>query len=249
MKRPSDDAGLSPQEQVRLASGPDPKVRRTIAERQDLTEAAARMLATDPRRSIRLAVAKNAFAPPDVLRDLSADASWDVRWAALQNRAADDAALLAAIDDSDEALAPVGQRGDDLSARLLQRVFEATDPRGREQLAWATTSADVLIRLASDESQRVRRAVAESPHADSSTIRRLARDARAEVRAAVAHRHELPAECLADFARDRSAHVRFNLLVAHCDNVALAKLLADDVDPTVRMQARAMLTISDNEGV
>jgi len=65
----------------------------------------------------------------------------------------------------------------------------------------------------------------------------------------VAHRHELPAECLADFARDRSAHVRFNLLVAHCDNVALAKLLADDVDPTVRMQARAMLTISDNEGV
>jgi len=240
--------GLSTQEQVHLATDSHHGVRRIISERPDLTEAAARVLAADSVRNVRLAVAKNIATPPDVLRELSVDDFWDVRWAAVENRAADDATLLAAIDKSDDALVPVGQRGDGLSSVLLGRIFEAADPRGREQLAWATTSASILIRLAGDESPRVRRAVAESSYADSLTVARLARDARAEVRAVVVHRDDLPAECVADFVRDPSAHVRFNLLVAHHDNVALASLLADDVDPTVRTQARAMLDASDDAG-
>lgn len=72
------DESTPPDVRADLLTDSDPRVRAAAA--QHATAEQLRVLATDPRAEVRLAVGANAKTPSDVLMALTEDRSANVRW-------------------------------------------------------------------------------------------------------------------------------------------------------------------------
>ena len=111
-------------------------------------------------RSIRVLIAGNPSATPQMLESLIDDWSWEVRLALAANPSA--------------------------SADLLQRLAADEDPSVRARVA-ASDRVDVIVldALAVDAKAEVRRAVGRNPKVSVATLEALAKDRNADVRFAV----------------------------------------------------------------
>jgi hypothetical protein len=200
-------------------------VRRTVAERSDLTADLVDILTADKDWDVRLALIEN----PDITMPISPQSVDAII------RDASDAELTAAIDaveqlpqcdEFDEAisvaldrLAKSRARNPDLrqiSARhpltrpgTLRRLATSVDDELRRAVADnSNTPQDALTTLAKDDDVNVRSAVATNPAASRTIVADLAYDTEPDVRAAASRRPDLDLEVLARLLQDDHDGVR-----------------------------------------
>jgi hypothetical protein len=101
-----------------------------------------------------------------------------------------------------------------------------------------TVSVAVLEQLAIDESDRVRRRVAENPHTPEHLLIRLATDSDCEVRLSVTEHSATPAFVLEFLALDSCADVRFGIAENPDAPRHILSMLAQDHNPFVAHRAR-----------
>lgn len=245
---------LTPEEQRQWADDPSPRVREGLAQRGDLTQPVAEHLAHDRSVAVRRALAANSACPEAVLLTFLSDRTWAVRSEAATNTAATARVHEAALNDApDDVGRNVAQLGDRLSEATVELILAHPAVALRADLAETTVDPNVLTRLASDPSPRVRASAA----ANAGTARffrkkellpvtavlleQLSQDPRSEVRSVAAKSSDLPTDLVRRLARDSSAVVRWWTLVHHPDDEVIARQLLDDSDPTNAAQAAANL--------
>ncbi|HEY9868157.1 MAG TPA: hypothetical protein V6D08_03035 [Candidatus Obscuribacterales bacterium] len=119
-----------------------------------------------------------------------------------------------------------------LTKSWRRRYLEAGNP---------DTGCDRLDRLASDDTQLVRRRVAENPNTPETTLEQLAQDDDAEVRTAVAENSATPEPLLDQLAHDQSDDVRYSMAENANLPVSVLEQLAQDDNPYVSTRARTTL--------
>lgn len=105
------------------------------------------------------------------------------------------------------------------------------------------TSEAVLVQLADDKEERVRRRVAENSNAPSSVLKKLAEDSSAEVRLSAADNPNLPESVLDSLAGDPDDDVRLGLSMNKKLPVHILEKLT--TDENVYVSANATKTLSD----
>jgi hypothetical protein len=103
------------------------------------------------------------------------------------------------------------------------------------------TAIEILIALAGDTSARVRRRVAENPHAPTSLLIKLAQDADPDVRLALAENSSTPEEIIRALAKDEHLDVRFGLAENYRAPLVVLHMLVDDNNPYVAARAEKTL--------
>lgn len=241
-----------------LAAQPD-DTRRFYAQ-ADLPFPLLRRLAQDPAWHVRLHLAGNPHAPPEVLASLAGDEDATTRQEVARHHRTSPAILAAlAQDESDEVreaalchrdtppealerLHLTGGNGAawDLAshpntpARVLTALARHADWRVRARTgAHPRTPLGSLTDLSRDADEAVRAALLERPLPDA-LLRRLSTDSSTLVRQRTAEHPDSPPAALIRLAQDHDEYVRF--LVARHPHVPLSAVqaLAGDESDTVR---------------
>lgn len=89
---------------------------------------------------------------------------------------------------------------------LLTEISKMSEDE-RENLAYSTSDVEILNVLANDESEFVRKAVAENKNAPTETLALLAKDEKGYVRWAVAKNINTPVDVLEKLAKDKNKMV------------------------------------------
>jgi len=115
----------------------------------------------------------------------------------------------------------------------ITNIFDE-DPEVREQVAKdPRTPADVLVKLADDDSGYVRSYVAENPNTPVDVLKQLACDLSQGVRGSVAMNPNASDQILKVLTKDWDSWVRL-MAVRHVRDKNLLAQLAEDEDPDIR---------------
>ena len=175
------EADVSPIELVRLARQDDPYVRACIAQTTS-DKGILFMLAKDPVAWVREVVAQNEGAPEELLRALAADEVASVRLS-------------------------VGLRHE-VPESVQRMLAQDGDPEFRKKLARDAMSDGLLLLLAHDAEEIVRKSIARNIGVPDDVLMTLAQDESASVRLALANSFFLPEEVLRVLTQDEDPEVR-----------------------------------------
>jgi leucine rich repeat (LRR) protein len=215
--------------------------------------------------AVRAAVADNPATPIDALGRLAEDTNNTVLRALAASELPEQ--RLAAAHSSKEIARVVAAQHEDLADDASALLLDDASPDVRRQLSYYTRTPWVFERLVADPHPEVRRETMRNPlatptlallmSADADVrvrkyvpfcnvasrdlVDSLADDPRAEVRACVADSRRASPETLARLVTDSSSRVRWNVLVNNPDRVDLGRLLVDDPDEIIAVQARAQV--------
>lgn len=222
-----------------LASAPEAAVRAAAAGNQALSVDILVALANDDELEVQVSAARNPQLDPLVLGDLLISEHWSVREAASENpstRTDDKARADAELERRWHKPAPSRAKLEEMAANTRAEV--------RIQVAYEpSTPPDILRLLAGDRrSTKVRCAVAANPNAAASLLVSLARDKDEDVRRAVALNRATPREALASLA---SSGIDLAILVALNPEAPTAILdtLGEDDESLVRHIANNARTV------
>jgi len=141
--------------------------------------------------ALAVTIAGNPNASPEVLTLLSTVADSLTRSKVAKHKSTPLEVLVALIDDvSYFVVERLAQRGD-LPKSIAMRLADHESAEVRRWLAWGTRrhTPEVLIKLASDEDERVRRAVAQHLNAPLEALKILVKDPEPRVRALAGEHH------------------------------------------------------------
>ena len=204
-------------------SGPFDRSGR--GEEQQLVEAMALGLATDPAPLVRHILAQNPNLTPAVFLVLARDTDHIIRQKTAQNVHATREALVALAQDSIVTVRATAAQHRNMPRAWLEQL--SSDPEVELRLAVCrniNTPSRVLDALAEDPVVTVRQAAAEHPNTSLSTLQRLSADGAVEVVVAVAENPTADRTLLMELAFDqRDAAIR---LAAH---ERLAPLLRNEI--------------------
>ena len=141
--------------------------------------------------ALAVTIASNPNASPEVLTLLSTVGDSLTRSKVAEHKSAPLEVLVALIDDvSYHVVERLAQRGD-LPKSIAMRLADHESAMVRRWLAWGTRrhTPEVLIKLASDEDERVRREVAQHLNAPLEALKILVKDPEPRVRALAGEHH------------------------------------------------------------
>ena len=144
-----------------------------------------------PDAALAVTIAGNPNASPEVLTLLSTVADSLTRSKVAKHKSTPLEVLVALIDDvSYFVVEELAQRGD-LPKSIAMRLADHESAKVRRWLAWGTRrhTPEVLIKLASDEDERVRREVAQHLNAPLEALKILVKDPEPRVRALAGEHH------------------------------------------------------------
>jgi hypothetical protein len=174
-----------------------------------LTPAAFDVLSKDVNTGIRVFVAGNENAPPEILGRLASDISTDVRARVAENSSLPAESLVSLATDKDEHV-----RG--------QVALNASIPPG------------VLAEMGNDHSAIVRRAVAANKSTPPGILAMLATDADVYVKSSIASNPDAPGEALATLANDERQHIRSKVAANKSTPPEILLKLSQDRNPFTR---------------
>lgn len=248
---------LPSQQVARLAMDPIEEVRRAAADaietRGDLVTRDLTKLAHSADDKVRLAVAAHLWNHPnrDLLLHLAADANPNVRARIVHNSAVPPEALAELADDAEPrvrkaVLEKLLSPRTTLTPQAFEALAHVDNTSIRECVAkMPDTPAEVLVRLADDPMEAVRKAAAEgmlssNPYVrdrefSSAALAELAQVRNVDVRAVVARHHATDAETLEALSNDTHDSVR----EAVATNIGpSAVILAEDPDIPMEILVR-----------
>lgn len=208
---------------------PDVRLRCMMAATPQLPDTQMRLLAIDPNRSVRLALAANTGTPPELLTKMLEDEL--LRAVVLENISTTPAVR--------EAVGLIEDReADQQNLLLLRRRAVSSREQTRERVARnVLTPPDLLEQLAADDSLLVREAVLRHPNVTPMVLERFARDPVVVIRSRLAIRPDLSQTALLTLARDADPKIRDLMLRRHDLTEAVLLALSEDS----RLEARCII--------
>lgn len=225
-------AAAEPEEIAGLASDSSAQVRRAVAARRDLHRDLLMLLAQDSDRQVRRAIAEHPNADDALLIALTDDPDFHVHWYAAQNRSGSAEFRMRATRANHRDVRWALAQLRPLEFEVAMELAQDSARQVREQLALATTHAQVLEVLIHDPDPRVRGTVAFNAGAAEHHFAALLHDRQAAARIGLASSPYAPLPMLMELLDDRSFEVRFALTkqMMHPD---LLRALLDDPDELV----------------
>lgn len=200
-----------------LADSIYPSIRELVAKNKNTDVSTLLKLCKDDEQVIKVAIARRPFKEEEipVYEALLHDPLSSIRLSVLWNYTLPDEVLIPLMDDE--------------------------DPDVRKSLAGILFDANALDRLAHDDDENVRFAVAENPRTDSGTLHFLANDEDRYVKSAVAANKNTDNSDLKLLATDMHPNVRFSVAKNLKTPKDVLELLANDRFDVVREKANHRL--------
>lgn len=208
----------------------DERVRRAAASNESLRVGEIERLVGDSSLAVRVRAARNATAPPELLRKLASDRDLHESLAKNPSTPAD---VLAALFREGSRLAREVAAHLALPESIARACFDHPDRPVRSLLGHYARFPDLLERMAREDDAGIRMAVARNESAPPDVLSRLAQDPVPGVRSDVAWNRSTPPSALEALADDEEPQVRKYVARNPTTPPAAQLLLAADPDQEV----------------